>query len=91
MTVTVNIYEAKTQLSQLVDRAAGGEEIIIAKAGKPRARLVPFAARAQPREPGFWRGRFAVPDDFDADLPEALLASFEGASPGKAMPNDAAE
>ena len=56
MTKMVNLYEAKTQLSQLVESAAAGEEIIIAKAGKPVARLVPLAAALEPRIPGAWEG-----------------------------------
>ncbi len=74
----VNLYEAKTSLSQLVERAAAGEEIIIAKAGKPRARLVPLADRATPRQPGGWEGKVFVADDFDEPLPADILAGFEG-------------
>jgi prevent-host-death family protein len=65
----VNLYEAKTSLSQLIERAAAGEEIIIAKAGKPKARLVPLGDRARPREPGGWEGKVWVADDFDEPLP----------------------
>jgi prevent-host-death family protein len=63
----VNIHEAKTQLSRLVDRAAKGEEIIIAKAGKPLVKVVPLDSRkaAGPRRLGFLAGEIAVPDDFD--------------------------
>ena len=73
MTETVNIYDAKTQLSRLVDRAASGEEILIARAGKPLARLVPLEG-ATPRQPGLLRG-LAVPDALFAPLDgdEALL------------------
>lgn len=78
MTKTVNIYDAKTHLSSLVEAAAGGEEIVIAKAGKPRARLVPFATGDGPREPGLWKGRMWISDDFDEPLPDDLQASFEG-------------
>ncbi len=78
MAQTVNIYEAKTQLSHLVERAAAGEEIVIAKAGTPRARLVPLPSREEPRRPGFWRGRLEVPEDFDAPLPEGLLEALSG-------------
>ena len=74
----MNLYEAKTQLSDLVERAAGGEEIIIAKAGVPRARLVPLARPPKKRRPGAWKGRVVVSPDFDAPLPEELLAAFEG-------------
>jgi prevent-host-death family protein len=74
----VNLYEAKTSLSQLVERAAAGEEIIIAKAGKPKARLVPLADRAAPRRPGGWKGKVFVADDFDEPLPVDILSAFEG-------------
>jgi len=75
---TINLYEAKTNLSQLVDRAAGGEEIIIAKAGRPLARLVPLAKRTEPRPLGLFRGQATIGDDFDAPLPEAMAAGFRG-------------
>jgi prevent-host-death family protein len=74
----VNIYDAKTQLSQLVDRAAAGEEIIIAKAGRPTARLVPLRAVHERRVPGNWSGRVVIAPDFDAPLPETLVNEFEG-------------
>ena len=64
----VNLYEAKTSLSQLVERAAAGEEIIIAKAGKPKARLMPLASRGGLREPGGWEGKVWVAEDFDEPL-----------------------
>ena len=74
----VNIYEAKTRLSQLVEAAAAGEEIVIARAGKPVARLMPLRERAEPRKPGCLKGRFRVADDFDAPLPDDMLDAFEG-------------
>ena len=77
---TVNLYEAKTHLSDLVERAARGEEIVIAKAGQPKARLVAFAPAARPRRPGAWKGRVRIGADFDAPLPEELLRAFEGRS-----------
>ncbi|MFY9823559.1 MAG: type II toxin-antitoxin system Phd/YefM family antitoxin [Thermoanaerobaculia bacterium] len=67
--VIYNLYEAKTSLSQLVDRAASGEEIILSKAGKPLAKLVPFRQPPEPRKPGGWEGRVRIADDFDAPLP----------------------
>ncbi len=73
----VNIHEAKTHLSSLLARVATGEVIVIAKAGRPVARLVP-AARAERRVFGQDAGLFEVPDDFDAPLPEDVLADFEG-------------
>jgi len=74
----VNVHEAKTELSRLLARAEQGEEIVIARAGKPVARLVPVAASGHTRVPGSARGEFRVPDDFDAPLPDDLLAAFEG-------------
>lgn len=73
----VNIHEAKSQLSRLLARALAGEEIIIAKAGRPVARLVPIAAPKAPRVLGADRGRFRVPEDFNASLPADLLETFE--------------
>ena len=74
---TVNIHAAKTQLSRLVDAAAAGEEILIARAGKPVARLGPLARPPQRRTLGALAGRLSVPDDFDAPLPDEVLAAFE--------------
>ena len=74
----LNLYEAKTSLSDLVERAAAGEEIVIAKAGRPLAKLVPFSSPAQRRQPGGWQGRVRIAEDFDAPLPESLLDAFEG-------------
>lgn len=74
----VNVYEAKTRLSELVERAARGEEIVIAKAGTPRARLVPLPAAKTPRVPGGWEGNVWVADDFDEPLPPDTLAGFGG-------------
>jgi prevent-host-death family protein len=74
----INIHAAKTHLSRLVERVAEGETIVIAKAGKPVARLVPIKSRVAARRFGRDRGKFKVPDDFNAPLPEALLRDFEG-------------
>ena len=71
-----NLYEAKTALSKLVDRAAAGEEIVIAKAGTPMAKLVPFPGQAGRREPGGWEGRLFVAEHFDDELPAELLDEF---------------
>lgn len=78
MAKAVNIYEAKTRLSELVDRAAEGEEIIIAKAGTPVARLVPLRAVREGRAPGRWQGKVNIAADFDAPLPTELVDAFEG-------------
>lgn len=79
---TINLYEAKTKLSQLVERAAAGEEIIIAKAGRPLARLVPLARRTTPRKFGLLAGQgFWIGDDFDDPLPDDMMAAFNGETP----------
>jgi prevent-host-death family protein len=78
MTVIVNVHEAKTHFSKLLVRVGGGEEIVIAKAGKPVARLVPLTGAVARRVPGSAAGVVHVSDDFDAPLPEALLTEFEG-------------
>jgi prevent-host-death family protein len=75
--VLQNLYEAKTNLSKLVDRAAAGEEIIIMKNGKPMARLVPFNAPKR-RQSGGAEGKYWIADDFDAPLPDDILDAFEG-------------
>ncbi|HSK30039.1 MAG TPA: type II toxin-antitoxin system prevent-host-death family antitoxin [Candidatus Limnocylindria bacterium] len=74
----VNIHEAKTQFSRLVDLAAGGEEVIIAKAGKAIARLVPYQPKGVVRRPGSMRGKIRIKKNFDAPLPKELLDAFEG-------------
>jgi prevent-host-death family protein len=76
----INIHQAKTQLSRLVERVAAGEEIVIAKAGKPVARLVPYVAKGAVRRPGVMRGKIRIKKNFDAPLPKEILASFEGKS-----------
>jgi len=74
---SVNIHEAKTHLSRLVEQVEAGEEIVIARAGRPVARLVPYHARTAPRRPGAWKGLVRLAPDFDqADA--AILADFEG-------------
>ena len=74
--VDVNIHQAKTHLSRLLERVALGEEIVIAKAGKPVARLVPVDRAVVKRVLGTAKGDFVVPDDFDAPLPKEVLAEF---------------
>ena len=78
MSVVVNIHAAKTQLSKLLDAAAAGEEVIIAKAGKPVAKLVSIDAAAPPRRLGILDGKIHVPDDFDDPLSDEIIAEFEG-------------
>jgi len=72
-----NIHEAKTHFSKLVERAAAGEEIVIAKAGKPVARLVPYKEAPPQRKPGSMKGKIRIARDFD-DLPDDVLAAFKG-------------
>lgn len=74
----INLYQAKTSPSRLVDRAAQGEEILIAKAGKPLAKLVPLTRPVLKHSPGGWEGQVRISDDFDDPLPEELLEAFEG-------------
>lgn len=73
----VNIHEAKTHLSRLVERAAAGEEVIIGKAGRPMAKLVPYRETPRRRTAGRWKNRVKVAADFDA-TPEEVVRSFEG-------------
>lgn len=61
----VNVHEAKTNLSRLLERVAEGEEIVIGKAGKPVAKLVPYKEQREPRKPGAWKGRVWIAPDFD--------------------------
>lgn len=76
----VNMHEAKTHLSRLVQRVEAGEEIVIGRAGRPVARLVPFREAGPPRVPGQLHGAIWVADDFDA-TDEWLLGAFEGGEP----------
>ncbi len=77
MSETVNIHEAKTHLSRLLERVSQGEEIVIAKAGKPVARLVAVTEKPKRREPGSAKGTLWYSDDFDAPLPEEIQRFFE--------------
>lgn len=73
MSHAINIHEAKTHLSRLVEQAAAGNEIVIAKAGRPMARLVPLEAAPKPKKLGLLRGKLAIAPDFDAPLPSDFL------------------
>jgi prevent-host-death family protein len=73
----INIHEAKTHLSKIVDEVARGREVLIAKAGKPMARLIPLSNANRPKKLGQLRGKLKVPDDFNAPLDDAELATFE--------------
>jgi prevent-host-death family protein len=74
----VNVHEAKTHLSRLIEEVESGVEVIIAKAGKPVARLAPIRGRGRRRKLGVLDGEFEIPDDFNAPLPDEVLASFAG-------------
>jgi prevent-host-death family protein len=81
---SVNIHEAKTHLSRLVERVEAGEEIIIAKAGRPAARLVPIEGTRKPVKIGGLKSRIPVPDDFDTMFEKEIEALFAGVSaPGR--------
>ena len=75
---TVNVHEAKTHLSRLLKRVERGTEVVIARSGKPIARLLPLESTRPAPVLGADRGKFTVPEDFDAPLPDAVLAAFEG-------------
>lgn len=80
MSEPFNIYEAKSRLSELVERAENGDEIIIARAGVPVARLVPL--KVGERKPGDWAGKVRIAADFDAPLPADILDAFDGSAEG---------
>jgi prevent-host-death family protein len=77
MSNVINIHEAKTHLSRIVDEVAAGA-VIIAKSGKPLARLSPVSAPVKKKKLGLLKGRVKVPNDFNAPLPPEILAGFEG-------------
>lgn len=79
--VQVNVYEAKTRLSQLLDQAASGDEVVIARNGRPVARLVAVSTRSGHRRGGAWRGKGWVAPDFD-ETPQELIDLFYGAVVG---------
>lgn len=74
----INIHQAKTELSKLVERAESGEEIVIARAGKPAAKLVPLTRARGQRRLGLLDGKFQIPDNFNAALPDSVIRAFEG-------------
>jgi prevent-host-death family protein len=77
MSVDVNIHEAKTHLSRLLEKALAGEDVVIMKAGKPLVRLMPVATAPTLRKIGTAKGDFEVPEGFDAPLPDHVLDEFE--------------
>ncbi len=74
---TVNVSEAKTHLSELLDLAVSGEDVVIARGGRPLVKLIPYKSSTKPRKPGYWKGKVKISKDFDA-LPDSLLKAFEG-------------
>ena len=77
---TVNVHEAKTHLSRLIEEVEAGHEVVIARGGRPVARLAPLPSAKPQRVLGLLAGRYAVPDDWDAPLPSDVIASFSGGS-----------
>lgn len=78
MSKIINIHEAKTHLSRIVDDVAAGAEVIIAKAGRPMARLSPMTVTVKAKRLGLLKGKITVRDDFNSPLPDDVLSSFEG-------------
>ena len=78
MSDPINMHEAKTQLSKLVEAAEAGRETVIARAGKPVAKLVPLVPKSPARRLGALKGKIRIPADFDAPLPPEVVAAFEG-------------
>jgi prevent-host-death family protein len=74
-----NVHEAKTHFSKILAKVQAGEEVVIAKAGEPIARIVPIMKQVR-RVPGRWQGQLWIAEDFDAPLPEDMLDAFEGRS-----------
>ncbi|MBK6971427.1 MAG: type II toxin-antitoxin system Phd/YefM family antitoxin [Sterolibacteriaceae bacterium] len=74
----VNIYEAKTQLSRLIEKAASGEDVVIGRGGRPVARITALTPAKQPIRFGLLKGRIKLADDFDAPLPDEVVGAFEG-------------
>lgn len=77
--MVVNVHQAKTHLSQLLERVEAGERIVLGRNGRPVARLVPYVTEREPRQPGALRGKIRIASDFD-DTPLDLIEAFEGLS-----------
>jgi prevent-host-death family protein len=76
MDKAVNMHEAKTHLSRLVERVEAGEEITLARAGRPVARIVPYRRAPEPRRPGLWKGKLTLADDWDSPEVNAAIAAL---------------
>lgn len=74
----INIHQAKTNLSKLIEKTLNGEDIVIAKAGKPVAKLVAYKEKLKPRKPGLWKGKVWISDDFNDEDPEINKLFYEG-------------
>lgn len=74
----INIHQAKTNLSKLIEKTLNGEDIVIAKAGKPVAKLVAYKEKLKPRKPGLWKGKIWMSDDFNDEDPEINKLFYEG-------------
>lgn len=81
MPQSINLYEAKTNLSKLVERAAAGEEFIIAKSGRPLARLAPLQKQSARRTPGLLKGKINIAANFDDPMPDDIARVFRGELP----------
>ena len=88
MATVVNIHQAKTYLSKFVDEAAAGREVIIAKAGRKMARLLPIEAKPRPKKLGGLKGRIKVPDDFNVRLDSSVIAAQAKTEPLLLLAND---
>ena len=76
MSIQVNIYETKTNLSRLINRVLEGEEVIIAKSGKPVAKLIPFRKTSTKRKAGLFKSKIKISDDIDKPLPDDIIEEF---------------
>lgn len=74
----INIHQAKTNLSKLIEKTLQGEDIVIGKAGKPVVKLVAYKKKLKPRKPGLWKGKIWISDDFDDEDPEINKLFYEG-------------
>jgi prevent-host-death family protein len=79
--ITINVDAAEGHLARLLEQVEAGEELVLARAGKPVARMVPMHQPDEPRRPGALAGRIHIAEDFDAPLPESILRGFRGETP----------
>lgn len=74
----INIHEAKTNLSKLIEKTLNGEDVVIAKAGKPIVKMVVYKEKVKPRKPGLWKGKVWISDDFNDEDPEINKLFYDG-------------